>query len=107
MSKKTISKILSIYEREQIRLRMRSGVTKASLLSSYKSYFEKDKKIIKTYIENELRFIYSVKSMGHKNEPYYEKEEDMEIPKYSWKNLSDDEKNFFNKYNPLINDKEN
>jgi len=96
MAKKRIKEILSLYSREQLSLRVRSGVDFNSLSLTYKSYSEEDKETINEYIRKEMKFIYCTKPLGHKTEPYYEKEEDMVIEKYTWETLSDNEKVFYN-----------
>ena len=95
-----IENILNSDEINTVNQRVASGVDIFTILTTYKSYPEKDREIIKCYIKERLKLVFTNnRIMGHKNEPYYKNEDEMIIPKYTWDNLSDEEKQFYNQNN--------
>lgn len=97
MHNKKIGDILSTKEINDIDQRVNSGVDVFTILTTYKKYTEEDREIIKCYIKERFKLIFNNnRIMGHKNEAYYKNEEEMIIPKYTWDDLSEEEKEFYN-----------
>lgn len=100
MKSKTIRDILTVEEIDSIRNRLYSGVDHNCVLGSFKKMSKFKKDIIINFIEKQLQLIVkNEKVMGNKNEPYYESEDDMIIPKYTWNDLSKTEKEFYKSFN--------
>jgi hypothetical protein len=95
-----IESILNSKEINTINQRIASRVDVFTILITYKSYSKENREMIKCYIKERSDLVFNNTSvMGHKNEPYHKSEDEMIIPKYTWDDLSNEEKKFYNENN--------
>jgi len=87
-----IHKLLTLSELDEINSRVRAGVDTGLIIGTYKKKYPKHLNIIRDYIYVRRQFIIKQNILGRKDEPYYEDEEDMIIPKYTEDDLSPAEK---------------
>ena len=97
---KKIENILTPCEINTINERIAAGVSVFTVSVTYQSFSNKDREIIKCYIKERFELVFNnTKMIGHKNEPYYKTEDEMIIPKYTWNDLSNQEKQFHKQKN--------
>lgn len=94
-----INKVLSFSEIDTIDLRIRAGVTSWVIMISFKDKNQKEQEIIRSYIAFREVLTYHNKILGNKLEPYYESENDMDLPSYTLDDLSPSEKEILNSLN--------
>ena len=87
-----INKVLPLDEIDSINARLKCNIASYVIILTYKHMSKRDQEVIRNYMTYRETFVYKNKTLGNKTEPYYESEDDMEIPIYDLKKLCPAEK---------------